>query len=67
MTRYLIAAAVAAGTLATAVPAHADRLCVIVHRTHEQSTSICGPYGTPLPQLGCPVDTTVVDVCQVNP
>jgi hypothetical protein len=63
MTRYLLAAAVAACALATAAPAHASSLCVIVHRTHEQSTSICGPYGSPLPQLGCPVDTTVVDVC----
>lgn len=65
MTRYLLAAAAAfAGAVVTAAPAHADVLCVVVHRTHEQSTSICGPYGTPLPRVGCPVDTTVVDVCQ---
>jgi len=65
MTRYLLAAAVVAGALATTAPAHASLVCVIVYRTHEQSTSVCGPYGRPLPALGCPVNTTVVDVCEV--
>jgi hypothetical protein len=63
MTRYLLAAAALAGALATTAPAHAGSLCVIVHRTHEQSTSICGPYGAPLPPLGCPVNLSTVDVC----
>jgi hypothetical protein len=65
MTRLLLAAATIAGALATAAPAHADVLCVVVHRTHEQSTSVCGPYGSPLPDVGCPYHSTVVDVCQM--
>jgi hypothetical protein len=66
MTRYLIAAAVAAGALATAAPAHATYLCVIVYKTQERPTNICGPWGAPLPPLGCPVNMSTVDVCEVS-
>lgn len=55
-TRLLLAAAALAAAAGTAAPASASAyLCASVYVPKDSPTAICVPYGSPLPELGCPV------------
>ncbi|HWL34751.1 MAG TPA: hypothetical protein VNQ77_01030 [Frankiaceae bacterium] len=62
-TRLLLAAATLAAAAGTAAPASAY-LCATVYVPKDSPTAFCVPYGSPLPEVGCPVRVPdLVSVC----
>ena len=65
--RLSLAVAAFAAAAGTAAPASAD-VCSFVNVTKDRPVTVCVPYGTPLPPLGCPVQAVdLLVVCDRSP